>query len=606
MGDGAVREDLPSAKTAASPYDAIPKDKINTEPRQLTAKGILALGENRLDQASAFANQALGLDITNSYLQFLNGNIYHRQALAGDSERFALAAQGYELAIQFDPTNWIALYSMGLLRLDQRDYAEAQRFFAQAVLYSGEDPGVLYNLAVASYYAQDPETAAGALAKLRALGGYDKDPKVLRASSVVMAALNEPSQADDFLSRYGKAIQSPARQSWLSGRVADWNRFHQRYKDTILAQMVQTEPLPDLMSQDQQMQGQMQEQQFQEEQEQQSEEAEPAEPDQYQMVIVDVVIIRTEESIVTRKGINLLKGLTLQFGSSSASTAAFSYTKTRALPADSPGITRTVTRAINIPGITYSLNIVNASTTRNEILARPTLVALNGEPSEFFSGTEIDAAAVGGADSGSTISVQKEIGVTLNVTPEILEDGRVKLAVVAERTFLTTPNTTSITFTLRIDVSKTKVTANVVMNFGETLILSGLSEKETERKRDGVPGLQDIPLIQYFFSQRDTTDFQKSVLILLTPRRPKYIHRSEKARKNAQKSLSKEERVLTELQARYSDWFRPYPNWASVFHHMQANKLYREFRTGDVALEKWENQESRENRLKQALDFLYF
>jgi len=63
---------------------------------------------------------------------------------------------------------------------------------------------------------------------------------------------------------------------------------------------------------------------------------------------------------------------------------------------------------------------------------------------------------------------------------------------------------------------------------------------------------------------------------------------------------------LSELQACYSDWFRPYPNWASVFHHMQANKLYREFRTGDVALEKWENQETRKNRLNTALDFLYF
>ena len=128
---------------------------------------------------------------------------------------------------------------------------------------------------------------------------------------------------------------------------------------------------------------------------------------------------------------------------------------------------------------------------------------MNGQSSEFFSGVEVNAAAVGGSNSdGATVEVDKEIGVKLSLTPEFLDDGRIKLDVTAERTFLTTPNTSSVTFTLRIDTSKTNVHANVAMNYGETLILSGLSEKETERTRDGVPLLQDIPGIQYLFSKR--------------------------------------------------------------------------------------------------------
>ena len=57
--------------------------------------------------------------------------------------------------------------------------------------------------------------------------------------------------------------------------------------------------------------------------------------------------------------------------------------------------------------------------------------------------------------------------------------GDLFLKVVAERTFLTAQNTTSITVSQRIDTSKTKVSATVNMKFGETIILSGLSEKET-------------------------------------------------------------------------------------------------------------------------------
>ena len=155
------------------------------------------------------------------------------------------------------------------------------------------------------------------------------------------------------------------------------------------------------------------------------------------------------------------------------------------------------------------------------------------------------------------------------------------------------------------ETSKTTVNAQVVMEFGETVILSGLSEKETSRIRDGVPGLQDVPIVQYAFSQSDTRDFQRSVLVLLTPRRSQYVYRS----KNGQPAQQPDEgggAPLEELRARYSDWFRPYPNLASVFHHLGSSSLYREFRTGDVTLERWDRQITLEERLRQAVGFLYY
>ena len=191
------------------------------------------------------------------------------------------------------------------------------------------------------------------------------------------------------------------------------------------------------------------------------------------------------------------------------------------------------------------------------------------------------------------------------ILPKLLKNGRLILKVVAERTFLTAPNTTSITFAQRIDTSKTKVSATVNMKFGETIILSGLSEKETIYSRDGVPGLQEVPVLQYGFSREDNTNFQKSVLILLTPRRPAYSHQSTTS-KSATEQSSSNMNILNELRSRYSDWFFPYPNWASVFNHMQKNSLYREFRTGDVELENWENDRMRSNRIKRILDFIYF
>ena len=564
---------------------------VESKSLKIAKDGIDLIQVGDFEGASRQFNAALKLEITNSSIQFLNGLAYHLRALQGDVSYFPLAEQGYQLAIQYDRTNWLAYYYKGLARMDQRDFKGAQEFFSEALLYRDNDPDLLYGMTVSSYYAQDPEVAAAALEQLRAL--VPEDPKALEASAMVMAALGNGEEAQGYLTQYVNTTGDGERGAVMEGRLDSWERVYKRARTSKISTVpLQVGLLAQLKSgstggaKDEVIKDPVK--------------------DDYKMVIVDVVIIRTEEDISSSKGINLLNGLTLQFGSTNLSEAGFSYQSSNA-KTPSGTLSKTITRALNIPSITYSLNIANSSSDRNEILARPTLVALAGEKSEFFSGLEIEAAAIGGNNSdGSTVKVQKEIGVKLALQPEFLDDGRVKLNVVAERTFLTTPNTNSVTFELRIDTSKTSVSANVAMNFGETLILSGLSEKETERARDGVPFLQDIPGLQYLFSKRTTRDFQKSVLILMTPRPPSYTYQSDRQREQTRQRQNSGERALSELQARYSDWFKPYPNWASAFHHMQDNTLYREFRTGDVTMERWANSETLKSRLIQAIDFLYY
>lgn len=607
-----------------------PKVALDSGPRTITKAGMDALQAGRLKDAQDAFNAALKLDIRNSSLQFLNAFTYHLRAVREDSAMFPLAAQGYQLAIQFDNTNWMARYHLGLLHLDQRDYVQARNAFADAMLYNDGDPELLYNLAVSAYYAQDPVTAAGALTRLRQI--EPNNPRAYRASSLVYAALGQPGEAQAMLARYTALDPGTDKAQFVARRIQDWDRFHGRVQtatfrppvggesaarpDRQLAQVpdpfgAAPAPMP------------MPEQAPAPFGEPPPGTAPPLagsgvvvtpvdtpgaqqvfDPAQ-RMVIVDVVIVSSEEDITTAKGVNLLNGLQIQFGTSTIPAFSREDTDTRG---DTPSRQTIIRRALNIPAITYSLNIANAGTTRNEILARPTLVATSGQKSEFFSGSNIRAAAVatvaGGAPTGS-IDVDKDIGVKLGITPEFLESSRVRLLVEAERTFLQ-DTTASVNFQFQLRTSKTNVNANVVLNLGETLILSGLSEKETANTRSGVPGLQDVPVVQYLFSRQTTRDFNKSVLILITPRSAEYVFRPRAVREREQARMSPEERALSELQSRYSDWFRPYPNWASAFHHLQENSLYREFRTGDVSLERWETQTNLDNRLKKLPEFLYY
>lgn len=627
----------------------------NSEIIALEKKATDKLTNLEFDDASKLLNQALKRNIQSPRLQFLNAYTYHQMASSGDKSLLDLAEQGYKLAIQFDPTNWMYFYHYGLLGLDQKDYQKAQGNFAQAAILNSKHPDILYNLAVASYNSLDPVTAAGALAKLRNIPTKKTYPKVLWASSIVMASLNDSKKAAEFLGKYKKISGANVQAIYLGERLRQWQNFYdaQQWKEIHNVELAQTseqnngteEPSdnnePGNINSGQQDQNQDEtgeedntnetgeeeadvsnEEEDEAKQESCNEDDNEGEDsaeqedsketikleikcDKRGMVIVDVVIVRTEETKSSRTGVNLLNGLNLQFGGESPGTGAYSYRRSRSTQfIEDSDNTSVLTRTINLPSVKYSLNIVNSNNARNEILARPSLVALDRNESEFFSGTNIIGTVIGTGGGDGSVEISEDIGVKLRVTPYLLNNGRVKLKTFAERTFLVKPNTSAVTFSIRIDTAKTSVNSSVALKLGDTLILSGLSEKQTNRERDGVPGIQDIPLLQYLFSKKEKSLFQKSVLILLTPRKPAFIQQNSEMSNEA--SNVSGSATLEELKSRYSDWFLPYPNWASVFQDMQNNSLYREFRTGDVSLERWEDHDDRGLRIKKVLNFLYY
>jgi tetratricopeptide (TPR) repeat protein len=594
------------SKLAFDVAGLLPQDKINTTTRALVAEAMVKLDKGELEDASQLMNTALKMDLSNSQLHFINALTYHLMAKGGNAKNFEYAEQGYKMAYKFDSSNVQAKYYLGLTYLDQRKFKEAQAELAAAAVMDEHDPEILYDLARASYYAGDARTSKASLDKIAALDmNIEDEEKFLRANILANAALDRPAEANRLLAKF---MDQPDTYKFLSRRVASWGRHHKDVKkgnihNAVLPsggnmQLAQALPvgadIPIIPGADLDMSGS-------------NDASDNASFVNSDMVVVDVVIIRTQEDISSNRGLNLLSGLELQFGDPLTNASGWSFGTTNIddnTSANSDTKTRTLSSLISVPAVNYSLNIFNTLDSRNEILASPSLVALANEKSEFFSGVDVVAAAVSGGD-GSSISVNKKIGVKLGVTPEFLPDDQIKLQVEAERTFLTSPSS-SVQFEFRLDTSNTNVNANVVMKFGETLILSGLSEKETENSRDAVPLLGDIPVIQYLFSKEAKRDYRKSVLIMLTPRRAQYVNRSPEERKRAEAMLSNFEKSLSTFESRNENWFAPRATMDSLIETTDANALFNEFKTGDFELESWNTRSTHEKRLKQALDFLFY
>ena len=104
-------------------------------------------------------------------------------------------------------------------------------------------------------------------------------------------------------------------------------------------------------------------------------------------------------------------------------------------------------------------------------------------------------------------------GVKLEVTPKFLDAETLDLNVYAQRAFLEASLaqvSDTITGTSFAKTTKTTISANLTLRYNETMILSGLSDQEKEILDDKVPGLGDVPGVQYLFRQQTKTSSKKS------------------------------------------------------------------------------------------------
>lgn len=238
------------------------------------------------------------------------------------------------------------------------------------------------------------------------------------------------------------------------------------------------------------------------------------------MAVIEAVIVRQRDESGGARGVNLLNSLEL--------VARGRLRITDETPPGGQSVnTNYLTVSLPDNGVTYLLDILDDHAFRTEVLAKPSLVALDRTPSVFFSGATI-TIPISGQYSGSL--QEKAIGVSLAVTPTFLSDDEMLLAVNAGRSFLEPGLEAELEE--GIQTTSNSVTANVRLRFGETLVLSGLAEREDSRDASEVPGLSRIPGVNLFFASREDRKLRNNVVVLLTPRRP-----NETSRRDADDSL---------------------------------------------------------------------
>lgn len=571
-------------------------------------KGVELMLAGNYTEANRAFNSALANDLTNPWLHYLNGLCYQLAGQKGDVVQFDLAQVAYEQSLKYDPTNVQASLQLARLYGDKKEFHRSQEEYANVLILDPANKEAAYELARVSYYGGDVKSAHAAVMRAEQL--MPNRPEVMRAKAMILAAAGKADEAMASLAKYQKSSKNAAEFAQTKRRVNDWNNLYAQ--GLVLAQDAAPAVLDDSVPAEEPAPGDPVGGDAQQPAAQPAAANGAKTPGEGEMVVLDAVVLRVSEIATTTKGNNILNSFTLgispgNYGRvwSNAANNAGGVTQTIAGAggaftgvADGASNTRIFTQGISFGTINYNLNIANASRQYIEIVGRPSLVASVGKAASFFSGKELTLGLTG-QYSGS---IQKiPVGSTLKVTPTALKNGMVSLDVSLYGSIIPDLDVTNADPTNKwTNIGLSKVATTVEVPLGHTVMLGGITERIDIHQKDGFPILQDLPGLQYLFSQETTDSERKSVMYLITPR--SYNDNREKMQKIT--DFSDKRLNMKELENRNKNWFDPDYNMVVTMKHLSP--LYREFRTGDLDAVWWNLPEQVQEQIDQIVAFLYY
>ena len=163
---------------------------------------------------------------------------------------------------------------------------------------------------------------------------------------------------------------------------------------------------------------------------------------------------------------------------------------------------------------------LNAIAQDNEVrlLARPTLLAANNQEGEFVVGQAVPVNN-GTTTSGNGFATEnityRDVGIVLKITPQINEDGYINLEIEQSLSSVEESNTTGVagnpTFVNQ------EITTTVVVSDQTTITLGGLIQDEDADVQNGIPLLQNIPVLGRAFSYSNIKSSRRELFIILRP-----------------------------------------------------------------------------------------
>ncbi|OZI78446.1 type II secretion system secretin GspD [Bordetella genomosp. 2] len=155
------------------------------------------------------------------------------------------------------------------------------------------------------------------------------------------------------------------------------------------------------------------------------------------------------------------------------------------------------------------------------ILSTPNLLTLDNEPASilvgktvpFVTGQYVTSGSAGSNNPFQTIE-REDIGLKLNIRPQISEGGAVKLDIYQE---VSSIDEASSSETTGLVTNKRAIDTSVLVDDGQIIVLGGLLEDSVSTSTNAVPGLSSIPVLGALFRYDTRRRTKSNLMVFLRP-----------------------------------------------------------------------------------------
>ena len=150
------------------------------------------------------------------------------------------------------------------------------------------------------------------------------------------------------------------------------------------------------------------------------------------------------------------------------------------------------------------------------MISTPRVITANGKQALIEQGREIPFQTTEGGNQNASVSFKKAV-LSLSVTPQITPDNRILMDLdvtndtVGENVPVAGGGTAP-------SIDTRRVTTQVLVRTGDTIVLGGVFEQSNSEGRTKVPLLGDIPLLGALFRSTTRESIKRELLIFVTPR----------------------------------------------------------------------------------------
>jgi len=229
-------------------------------------------------------------------------------------------------------------------------------------------------------------------------------------------------------------------------------------------------------------------------------------------VMLEVLVVEFDTNELERLGTTLsgfqrgnVRGLSSAVGSAAGTALTFDYLSTAAGGA--------------FPLLFRAAIDVLASQDKARVIARPYTAAMSGKKAQvkILRSRDIQQPFAAAPTASGTLSppppVTRETGVSLEVTPWVLADGRIRLELAVEESVFIDQLATNVIS----ETDKNAASTTMMIQSGESIVIGGLAVQRKSSTNTGLPWLRHLPLINLATAQQSAAEQKQDVIIYITP-----------------------------------------------------------------------------------------